>query len=231
MKMKHSYGIISGAGPMAGALMYEQVINKLQLKGAWLDHHFPSILLMNVPFSPMLDGNGDNPRVQQELLDALELLKPQCHRIYIACQTLHLFLTEEQLNHYGVISLLHLTQKAVSTEKRSLKVIASKTSRQSDLHGQWLKRPCNYVEPELAEQAIEAILKGQHPDMQWAVTLAKKNPLLLGCTEFSVALKDCSSEGIIDPVLLAAEDIVSHYLNGFRDYSAFIQGLALETLS
>lgn len=219
VKTKQSYGIISGAGPMAGALTYERVISKLQQQGAWCDHHFPSILLMNVPFSPMLDGNGENPRVQQELIEALECLKPHCHRIYIACQTLHLFLTGEQLKHFGVISLLTLTKAAVAAEDRPLKVIASKTSRLSNLHGQWLERACEYVEPERAESAIDAILKGHQPEMQWAEAIAQDYPLLLGCTEFSVALKDSKSEGLIDPVKLAADDIVADFIAGKPDFS------------
>jgi len=47
--MSSSFGIISGAGPMAGALLYQQIIELLQALGAWQDSDFPAITIMNVP--------------------------------------------------------------------------------------------------------------------------------------------------------------------------------------
>jgi aspartate/glutamate racemase len=211
MRKKTTYGIISGAGPMAGALLYEKVIEKLQAKGAWQDHDFPSIILMNVPFSPMIDGQLDNQSVREELLNSLSYLSEHCDRIYIACQTLHLYLNEEEIKKFQVISLLQLTKEAIKAHQAPIKVIASKTSRLSNLHGKYVDNACEYVADKQAEDAIEAILKGQAIDMTWAENIAEKEALLLGCTEFSVALKDSKAVGIIDPIMLAAEDIIADY--------------------
>ena len=161
----------------------------------------------------MLEGSVEAPGVRESLLQALEELSTHCDQIIIACQTVHLFLEQEEFDKYKVQSLLKLTAAALPNDEQPLKVIASKTSRQNDLHGQWFNRPCEYIMADRAEAAIDAILKGQAPDMSWAEAIARETPLLLGCTEFSVALADSDAPHIIDPITLAAQHIVDDFVD------------------
>ncbi len=205
-KNNKKFGIISGAGPMAGALLYQQVITILQANGSWRDADFPAILLMNVPFSEMLSGETDNPVVKKELLHSLNFISNQVDYVYIACQTLHTFLTPEEMIKNKVVSLLSLT-KAALAKRNTVSVVASKTSRLSDLHSRHMGIECRYLEPDKAERAIEAILRGDTNKLIWLEALAKEEDILLGCTEFSVATQH-SSGRFIDPIKLAANDIV-----------------------
>lgn len=214
MNKKIKFGIISGAGPMAGALLYQRVIESLQAKGAWQDADFPEIILLNIPFSEMLFGKTENKKVRAELLTALSYLAQTVDYIYIACQTLHIFLSQEEMKQYKIVSLLSLISLAL-TKKDNISVVASMTSRLFNLHTKHLHIPCHYLEPERSERAIEDILKGKSPNLEWLEKLAVENEIILGCTEFSVALQKTTGK-FIDPITLAATDIIDKFIHHDR---------------
>lgn len=207
------FAIISGAGPMAGALLYELVIEKLQAKGAWRDQDFPNILLHNIPFANMLNGHADCDIVRNQLLAALCFLKRYCDFIYISCQTLHAFLSPEEIKQNKVVSLLDLIKARIQNEDKNIFVIASNTSRLINLHSKALNKACKYIEPNRAEQAIGKVLRGEPSDLYWVENIAHQQIVILGCTEFSVALRSTKAPYIIDPIKLAANDIVQKFLS------------------
>ena len=205
------FGIISGAGPMAGALLYTHIITLCQKRGAWQDCDFPDILLRNVPFSPMLGGQIHQPRVKEQLYRALEGFHGYADAIYIACQTLHGFLNPEDIERFKVISLLDILRSLTKDETRPVFILASRTSCAMNLHPPFLPSNASYVEQERSQQAIDMILKGHPCSMNWAETLAHQSPVVLGCTEFSVALKDSNAPFFIDPLKEAARDAVKRF--------------------
>ena len=205
------FGIISGAGPMAGALLYQRVIEKLQREGACRDADFPTILLLNYPFSEMLSEKLDNNKVREELITALSQVSKSVDHVYIACQTLHGFLEAPELDEFKVVSLLALTKQAIGKNTKNIAVVASRTSRHFALHPKYLELPCEYVECDQSEVAIDAILSGKMPDLTWFEMLSKKHRVILGCTEFSVALQKSIGD-FIDPIELAADDIVRKFI-------------------
>jgi aspartate/glutamate racemase len=211
--MVKSFGIISGAGPMAGALLYRQIIELLQAQGVWQDADFPAIVLMNVPFSNMLGDHNNYELVQRELLAALEQLRQQADYIYIACQTLHAFLSTTDLQKYRIVSLLDLLKVEVSMHSKPIWVAASNTSRYLDLH-RYINATgsLQYLEPEASDRAIQTILRGLKPDLNWLIEKTFENIVVLGCTEFSVS---CHGMGFqwIDPLQLAARDVVKKFLH------------------
>src|SRR5690606_27079959 len=91
---KKRLGIISGAGPMAGALFLKKIIKAYQAIGAWKDEDFPLMYLINYPFSDMLNNGYEYNLIQKELLSCIDELQFKCDYIVITCQTLHLFLSE-----------------------------------------------------------------------------------------------------------------------------------------
>lgn len=211
MNKNTKFGIISGAGPMAGALLYQRVIEMLQEKiGAWKDDDFPKILLYNVQFSEMLLGDVNNNTVRGELIAALEFMVNYVDYIYIACQTLHIFLSQEEICKYKVVNLISLVKPYVNNKKAY--VVASRTSRSFDLHSKLLDVTCEYLAPEKSDISINQILKGSWQRLEWLESLAKYKSIILGCTEFSVATRNSDAE-FIDPIDLAASDILLKYLH------------------
>jgi aspartate/glutamate racemase len=205
------FGIISGAGPMAGALIYSNIITLCQEKGSFKDRDFPEMIIKNIPFSPMIELKDDYNVVREELLDGIKFLNKYCDYIYIACQTLHGFLKSDEIKKYSLVSLLELIRKNLNEESREILIIASNTSANMNLHIPYLPNG-KYLEQEKSSDAINNILKGKNVDLNWVEDLAEKQPVLLGCTEFSVALSDSKSPYIVDPIKLAAKDIVNKFL-------------------
>lgn len=113
-----SLGIIGGAGPLAGAALYTEIIRYFQeYHGAINDNDFPKITLLSYPFSDMLKASDVNKiAVQNELQDAVKtLFKIDCFAFGIACNTLHLF--TKNIDNAGMkfISIVDATKKAVTT--------------------------------------------------------------------------------------------------------------------
>lgn len=211
---KKKFAIISGAGPMAGNLLYQRTIELLQCKGAWKDADFPYLILVNVPFSEMLTEIFNDTQVRGELIDALTFSVANADYVYIACQTLHAFLTPEEIEKFKVVSLLSLTNTYLIEQRiPAVCVVASKTSRNLDLHPKAFSVPCEYIEHERAENSIDDILKGSLAPLDWLKDLAvhTEKPIVLGCTEFSVAMQLYRAR-YIDPIELAANDIVQKFL-------------------
>ena len=216
MSQSTKFAIVSGAGPMAGLMLYRHVIEILQKKGAWHDADFPHIQLQNVPFSIMLDGDTSNPVVRNELINVLTFLSEHNDHVNIACQTLHTFLTQDEIGKYKVISLLELIKESLDNQHTELHVIGSVTSRVFDLHSKMIGLLCHYVAPEKAEPAIDEILKGNAVDLTWVEDMANNKPMILGCTEFCVALHNSTAPYLIDPLKLAASDIVKRFVRNIR---------------
>ncbi|MGV3739901.1 MAG: aspartate/glutamate racemase family protein [Gammaproteobacteria bacterium] len=207
----NSFGIISGAGPMAGALLYQQAIALLQAQGAWQDSDFPKIFLLNIPFVNMLETPANDTMVREQLLDSLEQLYEKVDCIYIACQTLHGFLTRDEIIYYRVISLLDLIKAEVSNSNKPILVVASRTARRFNLHNHIHDSEIKYLNPQASDYAIQVILKGLKPCLNWLIEKTFENTVVLGCTEFSVVCNDLRFQWV-DPISLAALDMVKKFM-------------------
>lgn len=181
--IKKSLGIVSGAGPMAGVVLMQKIIELYQQQGSWKDADFPLIRLLNYPFSDMLSDDYDIQAIQKELLMCLNELSASCDYVLISCQTLHAFLPKNYnnpklLDFFGIIQ--------ASLPPGPIWVAASYTSSQKQLHSVKLNRDCFYLNPKKCQSKIDSILKGEQTDMSWLEKKAESQPLLLGCTEFSI---------------------------------------------
>jgi aspartate/glutamate racemase len=204
-KKETTFGIISGAGPMAGISLMTQIIKYCQAHGAWRDRDFPEIRLFNIPFSEMLEPGYDPVTVRTELDKALRELESSSSYIVIACNTLHLFLPERPVN--GLINLVDLMKAKIPSGNTPL-VIASKTSAVNNLHGKLLNIPCEYWNPEESQHLIDTILAGRSINLDFLFELGKSRVVILGCTEYSLIVQDIKLPAtIIDPLRLAAEFI------------------------
>ncbi len=100
-------GLIGGAGPEAGALLYKNIIQMYQEQGAWEDHHFPRIMLLSYNFSPMLESNENHNQIVDELQDAINTLHDAKNDIVgIACNTLHSFVQTINFQQLKFVSIV-----------------------------------------------------------------------------------------------------------------------------
>lgn len=196
-------GIISGAGPEAGGILYIQVAREFQRHGAWRDAHFPFVTTINFPFVEMLEEPVDSKEVRLAAQSAIEhmISYQQCDYVVIACNTLHLFIPGKSPKQF--INLVELTKQALPEGKVPL-VFASKTSAEGNLHGKLFGREVEYYDPEKSQVLIDAILAGKKPDLSFIEELAKTRTVVLGCTEYSAALAE-SYAPFIDPLKLVAQ--------------------------
>lgn len=192
---KKSLGIISGAGPMAGAIFLQQLIVAYQSNGAWRDNDFPLIHLVNYPFSDMLNNHYSRNTLEQELLSCINHLEQYCDYVIICCQTLHLFLPIGYQNS-KLVNIFTVLQETLP--KKKLFVVASKTSALNKIHETALDRPCEYIMIDEAQELINNILMGKNVNISKIEKLAEDHNILLGCTEFSIAFANKKTK-CIDP--------------------------------
>lgn len=185
-------GIIGGAGPEAGSLLFNKIIRLYQQKGAWKDSDFPQIVLINYPFSEMILTANTNVIIQ-ELQDAVnQLEKIGCEIIAIACNTLHVFVPLVKFKARFISIIDAVLSEAEKREIKSALFIGSLTSSFAHLYDNKKIKIIDIAFPEI-NNAIEAILKNQY-DEQLSNLLSeiinKKEErfeaVILGCTEFSV---------------------------------------------
>lgn len=213
--MKKSIGIVGGAGPHAGALLLEKIIDVCQEKyGAQKDADFPYVMLLNTPFSDMLE-NPDAERIVRELEEALTTLeKNGMDRVAIACNTLHGFLPKK-MGNFEFIDLRSVVQDL----NDEVLILCTSTSRERGVYDH-LKKGV-YLTPshqQQLDQLIDRILTGK-VDKEESLLIRdlieqeSKTTILLGCTELSFLHArfplNLPLKTIIDPLKMVAERLCS----------------------
>ena len=213
--MNKSIGIVGGAGPHAGALLLEKIIQVCQeTYGYQKDVDFPFMMLLNIPFCDMLD-NPDEERVSRELEEALALLETNgMDRVAIACNTLHGFLPEKKWN-FEFVDLRSVVQ---DTEEEIL-ILCTSTSRARGVYSH-LKKGV-YLPPSHQQQLdriIDRILagkvdRGESSLLSALIQQENKRSLILGCTELSLLHTRfpliLPAESVIEPLQLLAKLLCS----------------------
>jgi len=215
MKAK-TIGIIGGAGPQAGALLFEKVIRQCTVDyGYHRDPDFPKIYLLSFPFAEVLVPPFSIQQVQKQLSEALGNLRSNgAEVISIACNTLHAFLPKDE----DLSDLIHLPKviaNAIPKTEIPL-VLCTTTSVNFALHKQFF--PCVYPSEQIQKEVdkiINRVLKGDpmeetSRDLLKIIQSQKEDTIILGCTELSL-LADrlvIQNKKIIDPLTLASEQIL-----------------------
>lgn len=209
-------GIVGGAGPFAGARLFEQVlILSNRLYECYRDADYPQVLLINFPFSDMLSSQKDDVLLRKELSGSLNLLRQQGAAVLaIACNTLHNFLDPNE-NFEDLIQLPSVLENEFDSEEIPL-VLCTTTSREYELHRNFFM--CDYPPPEIQAQVdaiIDRILQGAESlsivkDLLKVVEEVKASTIILGCTELSLFMKELSmsTKRIIDPLEIMARKLL-----------------------
>lgn len=196
-------GIIGGAGPMAGALLFQKIIQNCQkLYSCQADADFPSITLLSYPFAQMLQNPDRTQKtlLKEQLNECLfNFVRNDIEIAAIACNTLHEFLDPSTTKPP---TFLHMIEEIAwmlqqSQIKHTL-VLCSTTAAECQLHKKYFD--CQYPSQTFQVQiqgCIDQILVGKQSREEAQVLAYQLNTylaeleettigLVLGCTEFSV---------------------------------------------
>lgn len=191
-------GIIGGAGPMAGVLLCEYIVQICQKKyDCTNDADFPELILYSFPFAQMLkEDPEEHKKVSEQLGRLLNDLSTYTDNIGIACNTLHGFVGDD--NQARIVNLVSLTNSYLQTNSiLNPLVVGTSTSFKRRVH-----QFKNCIHPNSEQQIevdriIDEVLSGK-------VTALEKSRLydvirkalnedidavILGCTELSVLCK------------------------------------------
>lgn len=222
---KRPIGIIGGAGPMAGLLLCEQVIQLCQQRyNCRADSDFPLVMLWSQPFSNMLDSSQRElfrDRLTDELSQALAKLRDNgAELIAIACNTLHGFLPPpDTWRPAHLVNLLQETRTTLCQPTTGTTLIlCSSTSAALRLHASL----CDCVYPDACDQrlvddVINGVCAGEVTRQQvdllrcLATQIEGVDRVLLGCTELSQLCQRYSLEiewvAVVDPLLITAQTL------------------------
>ncbi len=133
MKPK-TIGIVGGAGPLAGALLFERVLTLANRQyDCYRDSDYPEVLVISFPFSEMLTSKKDDALLTKELSQCLNHLRDQGAEVLgIACNTLHNFLDPKD-DQDDLLHLPRLVANELTVEEIPL-VLCTTTSRKFQMH-------------------------------------------------------------------------------------------------
>jgi aspartate racemase len=221
-------GIIGGAGPMAGALLFQTIIQHCQEKyGAEADADFPYILLVSYPFADMLQNPSQTVTLQ--LQDCFKALAAnEVDIAVIACNTLHAFLDPTTLCGVSLVHIIEETAAWVNQHDiAEVLVLCTNTSAQVQLHRRFMR--CIYPDVDFQTYINTLILKiltGKQTQQDAELLAQKLNAreekgVVLGCTELSLLNTQfpLRSNGLSKPMLvfdpnqIAADKLCSYIFN------------------
>lgn len=212
--MPKPIGIIGGAGPLAGALLFEQVIQLSQkIYGCKDDYDFPKIILISYPFSDMLGDNINENQIRYELKKCIQNLREWGTEVIgIACNTLHAFLDEDDLSS----DLIHLHQVLAENIKKTSLVLCTSTSRRFALHKRFISSiyPDLEIQNQLNVLIQQILIHGKQirlaKELQSIVNHVEQETVILGCTELSLYadLISSTTKTIIDPLKILSNEII-----------------------
>lgn len=230
-------GIVTGAGPMAGALLFERIIQVCQEQyHCQQDDEFPCIMMMSYPFANMLQ----NPSLDQQLLIQAQLshclstlAENGVELSVIACNTLHLFLDYQAIQDQSLIHMIEEVGRFIEQNRINQPlVLCTNTAAQCTLHKRFFG--CVYPGEKLQlyiQELINKILAGQQSSQDAQQLCQKLNAfdfsdqdcmgIVLGCTEFSVFHNQFPLQNyglnsqirIVDPNQIIAEKICQIFFN------------------
>jgi aspartate racemase len=200
-----SIGIIGGAGPEAGGLLFNLIIQECQKKHEFKnDKDFPEILLLSFPFDGMLcpeKANKNKVKIANDLQKCIgKLTKCKIDICAIACNTLHSFINS--INLEG-LEFLHIIKNVLTTakdkDKKNSLVLATSTTVKNKLFEMNDSSAILYPQKhnqEKTDEIIGLITAGQisqKSSLEIKSIIDQeliKNPsidsIILGCTELSV---------------------------------------------
>lgn len=196
--LKRKIGVLGGIGPEATGEFYNKLIKRLQESGKLKSNKdFPQIIINSIP-APELIGDITNEQLKYYIDGLKELEKNNVDFIVMVCNTIHLFydVMQKEIN----VPIIDLRKEVKDRIKGKCLIIGTASTIKKGLY-----RSDNTVEPNDEEiktltEAIFNFNKGLDKEKQTEkvrkICYKYNEPVLLGCTEFAVMLKDEQIEKI-----------------------------------
>lgn len=189
------FGIIGGAGPLAGALMFDTLVRECYALG----RNAPEIIMINYPFSRALsleESQHNGHTLREQLSYCINVLAQSgVQRAVLACNTLHLVLRElpQKLVHFHYLPNL-VVHAAKEHKHQRLLILGTRNTCGSSLYQ---LEGMDAVYPSVqhqnhVDQIIDRVLEGKileedaHAFERMIQQTALKESfdgIVLGCTE------------------------------------------------
>jgi aspartate racemase len=212
MKPQKIIGILGGAGPLATANFFADIINICQTKyNAEQDTDFPIIYLYNMPMDGFDEtGFADPELVKQQLVNGVKKLEEWgADFIVLPCNTIHYFVSE--MRHAISIPIISIVESTITTVQKTgynkIGVLSSASTRILELYkkpfeqlGLDVYTPSN-ADQEQTDAVVLSAMAGSQGDtekdiltsiMQKMVASGAQG-VILGCTELPLAISQADT--------------------------------------
>lgn len=207
MKPQKKIGILGGAGPLATAKFFSDVINICQTKyKAEQDTDFPEIYLYNMPMDGFNETGFSNPGlVKKQLIYGVKKLeKWGADFIVLPCNTIHYFI--EEMRNSIKIPILSIIESTIKTVEVSglnkIGILSSSSTRILKLYSNPFKNKKfdiyipNKKEQEKTDFVVLKVMGGTQgiKEIKILKSIIKKmitlgaEGVVLGCTELPLAI-------------------------------------------
>lgn len=207
MKPKKIIGILGGAGPLATAKFFSDVVSIAQTKySAEQDTDFPVVYLYNMPMEGFDETGFSNPDlVKEQLISGVkEIEKWGADFIVLPCNTVHYFFNEMQKEiSIPIISIIDSTISAVKKYNyKKIGILSSASTRTLELYklpfeknGLSVLIPSDEEQKEI-DSVILSVMAGKNglEELNILKIIIEKmiksgvQGIVLGCTEIPLAI-------------------------------------------
>lgn len=222
-------GILGGMGPEASLEAYKKAIKYCQKKyNAIQDHHFPTIIIYNLPLKDFDEtGITNSKTVLLQLINACKQFeKINCKKILIACNTVHHFY--DQIQNQIEIPIINLIEEVIIKAKKyghTSGLMCSESTNKLKLYEKYAyKHKLKLIPPKVNQQKIlnQIILKcmqgtNTNYENQKMLEIAKNQKqngaqsTILGCTELPLALKHNTTKiHLLDSLQIGVESLIDY---------------------
>lgn len=207
MKPQKIIGILGGAGPLATAKFFSDIIDICQTKyKAEQDTDFPNIYLYNMPMDGFDEtGFADPKLVRNQLIHGVKTLESWgANFIVLPCNTIHYFIKEMRSSiHIPIISIIESTIETVETSGfNKIGILSSSSTRILKLYSDPFKdKKFNaYIPSEKEQEKVDSVVlkaMGGTQGIKEIKILEKimrrmlskgAQGIILGCTELPLAI-------------------------------------------
>ncbi|MBU3896319.1 MAG: amino acid racemase [Nanoarchaeota archaeon] len=184
---KKIIGVLGGMGPSATIRFYQTIIEKCQKSGLKDNHHYPHILIYNLPAPDIINDQKNKDLTLEMIKDGLRKLESSgVNFIVIPCNTVHIFINElRKCVNVPIVSIIEETLKETENDKNII-VLGSKTTIENNLYG---------LPGIEMSHIIKKIIAGENTaqDKRFVINTinnSEADGIILGCTELPLIVDE-----------------------------------------
>ncbi len=196
-------GIIGGAGPLASSLLYNKIVEECYKK-VNRSENFPEIIIINYPFTSgrkKQDSQKQHGVLIKELQYCIDtLINTNVNILAIACNTLHVFVENINVNLDQFIHLINLVKEKIREQRlKKILILGTQTTIQQKLYENsfYISYYLSSTDQVVLDLIIENLLAGIiiESDARKLENIMEKTfkemsfeGVVFGCTDLSILL-------------------------------------------